>query len=76
MKIAIIGQSAFGKSVLEALVNKGEDEIVGVFAPPAREGRPVDPITEAAAELDIPVFEFKRLRDPEAIDRFKSLEPG
>ena len=29
MKIAIIGQSAFGKSVLEALVNKGEDKIVG-----------------------------------------------
>ena len=75
MKIAIIGQSAFGKSVLEALVNKGEDKIVGVFAPPTREGRPADPITEAAAESDIPTFEFKRLRDQEAIDHFKSLKP-
>ena len=75
MKIAIIGQSAFGKSVLEALVNKGEDKIVGVFAPPTREGRPADPITEAAAEADIPTFEFKRLRDQEAIDQFKSLKP-
>ncbi|MCH8229225.1 MAG: methionyl-tRNA formyltransferase [Chloroflexi bacterium] len=75
MKIAIIGQSAFGKSVLEALVNKGEDKIVGVFAPPTREGRPADPITEAAAESDIPIFEFKRLRDQEAIDQFKSLKP-
>jgi methionyl-tRNA formyltransferase len=75
MKIVLIGQSAFGKSVLEALVNKGEDEIVGVFAPPGRAKSPADPITDAAAELDIPTFEFKRLRDPEAVDQFKSLEP-
>lgn len=75
MKITIIGQSAFGKSVLEALVEKGEDEIVGIFAPPRREGRPLDPITDAAAGLNIPTFEFKRLRDQDAIDQFKSLEP-
>jgi methionyl-tRNA formyltransferase len=75
MKIAIIGQSAFGKSVLEALVSKGEDEIVGVFAPPRREGRAADPIADATTELNIQIFEFKRLRDQEAIDQFKSLEP-
>lgn len=75
MKIAIIGQSAFGKSVLEALVEKGEDEIVGVFAPPTKEGRSPDPIATAARDLDVPAFEFKRLRDQEAVDQFKSLEP-
>ena len=75
MKIAIIGQSAFGKSVLEALTRNTEDEIVGVFAPPRREGRPLDPITDAAIALKIPTLEFKRLRDQEAIDEFKSLTP-
>jgi len=75
MKIVIIGQSAFGKSVLETLIDRGDDQVVGVFAPPRRENRPLDPIIEAATELEIPIFEFKRLRDQDAIDRFKSLEP-
>ena len=75
MKIAIIGQSAFGKSVLKALAETGRDNIVGVFAPPTRKGRAPDPISDAAKELRIPSFEFKRLRDQEAIDQFKSLEP-
>ena len=61
--------------MLEALAEKGLDQIVGVFAPPTREGRPADPISEAARELRIPIFEFKRLRDQEAIDQFTSLEP-
>ncbi|MXZ02314.1 MAG: methionyl-tRNA formyltransferase, partial [Chloroflexi bacterium] len=34
MKIALIGQSAFGKAVLEELSERGEHEIVGVFAAP------------------------------------------
>ena len=75
MKIAIIGQSAFGKAVLEALLENSEDQIVGVFAPPRREGRPLDPITDAATGHNIPTFEFKRLRDHEAVDQFKSLGP-
>ena len=61
--------------MLEALVEKGEDEIVGVFAPPTKEGRSPDPIATAARDLDVPAFEFKRLRDQEAVDQFKSLEP-
>jgi methionyl-tRNA formyltransferase len=75
LRIALIGQSAFGKSVLEALIEKGEDEIVGVFAPPTKEGRSPDPISTAAAELNVPVFEFNRLRDQDAVDQFKALEP-
>ena len=75
MRISIIGQSAFGKSVLEALVKNNVDEIVGVFAPPTREGRPDDPISESAHALNVPVFEFKRLRDKEAITQFKTVQP-
>lgn len=75
MRISIIGQSAFGKSVLEALAKNNVDEIVGVFAPPTREGRPDDPISESAHALNVPVFEFKRLRDQEAITEFKTAQP-
>lgn len=75
MKIALIGQAAFGKAVLEAIVESGKDEVVGVFAPPGREGRPDDPIVEAANSADIPLFQFKRMRDQEAIDQFKAIEP-
>ncbi len=38
MRIVVIGQEAFGGKVVEALVEQGED-LVGVFAPPDREGR-------------------------------------
>jgi len=75
MRISIIGQSAFGKSVLEALAANDVDDIVGVFAPPTREGRPDDPISEAARTLNVPVFGFKRLRDEEAITQFKVVKP-
>lgn len=75
MRIALIGQAAFGKAVLEAIIEAGKDEVVGVFAPPGREGRPDDPIVETANENSIPLFQFKRMRDQEAIDQFKAIEP-
>ncbi len=70
MRIVIIGQAVFGKAVLEALAANDSDQIVGVFAPPKD-----DPIVAAAAELNIPVFQFKRMRDAEAVEQFKALEP-
>jgi methionyl-tRNA formyltransferase len=72
MRIAVIGQAAFGESVLNALVEKGED-VVGVFCSPDREGRPADPIKQAAEKHDTRVFQFRRLRNQEAIDAFASL---
>ncbi len=75
MRIALIGQAAFGTAVLEAIMKTGKDEIVGVFAPPDREGRPQDPIVEAANASNIPLFQFKRLRNQEAIDQFNAIEP-
>ena len=72
MRIALIGQSAFGESVLNALADRGES-IVGVFTPPDREGRADDPLKSAAAARDIPVLQFKRMRGQEAIDAFRQL---
>ena len=38
MRLILNGQQAFGKATLEAILNKGEDEIVGVFCAPLRLG--------------------------------------
>lgn len=71
-RIAVIGQAAFGKSVLEALLDHKES-VVGVFCPPDRAGGAVDPIKEHAVTHGIDVHQFKRMRDREAIDAFKAL---
>ena len=72
MRIALIGQAAFGESVLKALLDRGET-VVGVFCPPDREGRKTDPVKVAAEERAVPVFQFRRMRDQTAIDAFKEL---
>jgi methionyl-tRNA formyltransferase len=73
LRIAVIGQAAFGEKVLNALVESNEN-VVGVFCPPDREGRPLDPIKQAALDHDIPVSQFRRMRRQEAIDAFCALE--
>ena len=73
MKLALIGQSAFGKSVLEKLSDPAEHEIVGVFAAPdTRRSR--EPLAAAADELELPVWQFNRMRDQECIDVFRALD--
>lgn len=73
MKLAIIGQSAFGKSVLEALNQHDAHEVVGVFAAPDRH-RGREPLASAAEGLSIPCWQFDRMRDQKSIDAFRSLE--
>ena len=73
MKIALIGQSAFGKAVLEALADREEHDIVGVFAAPDRRLRR-EPLATAAEASDIPVWQFKRMRDQQCVDVFQSLD--
>ncbi len=75
MRIALIGQAAFGTAVLEAIAKAEKDEVVGVFSPPDREGKPPDPISEAANAANLPLFQFKRLRDQAAIDQFHAVAP-
>ena len=75
MRIALIGQAAFGKSVLEAITAAGNDEIAGVFAPPDREGKPRDPLAEAADASGMPLFQFRRLRSKAAIAQFDEIKP-
>ena len=66
MKIAIIGQQDFGKSVLDALAARGDD-IVGVFCAPEKEGAKPDPMRLAAEAHGLRAFQFPSLKTPEAI---------
>jgi len=75
VKLAVFGQSAFGKAVVEAIVDAGQDEIVGVFPPPPKEGVPEDPIAEAGKSRGVPVLLPGRYRSRAAIDAFKGLAP-
>ncbi|MFL2547012.1 MAG: methionyl-tRNA formyltransferase [Candidatus Rariloculaceae bacterium] len=74
MRIAIIGQAAFGGAVVEALAKDERNEIVAIFAPPTR-GEREDPIVAAAKSLSLPLFQFASLKSPEAIEKFEALAP-
>ncbi len=72
MRIAFIGQQAFGESVLNALTQRGH-EVVAAFCPPEKPGRPHDPVKTAAHSLGIPLHQLPRLRDASAIEAFASV---
>ena len=72
MKIAIIGQQDFGKSVLEAFLARG-DEVAGVFCAPEKEGAKADALRAAAQEKGLRVFQFASLRDVQALDSMRAL---
>jgi methionyl-tRNA formyltransferase len=65
MKIAIIGQQDFGKTVLEAFLARG-DQVGAVFCAPEKEGARPDALRVTAQEKGLRVHQFKSLRDPEA----------
>jgi len=71
MKIAIIGQQDFGKSVLEALLARG-DQIAAVFCAPEKEGARPDALRVAAQDKGLKVHQFKSLKSPEAIEAMKA----
>jgi len=65
MRVAIIGQQAFGKAVLEAFTARGH-QVAGVFVPPEVPGARPDPLKAAAVERQIPAHWFKSYSGEEA----------
>ena len=74
MRIIVNGQQAFGRSVLEALLDRGE-EVVGVFTAPDADGAPPDPLKECAVERGLPVFQPKSFRRPKVWEQMRELKP-
>lgn len=70
----LIGQAAFGKEILRALLKSGE-QVVAVYVPPDRPGAKLDPLKESAQEQHIPVFQPQRMRDPDVYSQCVKLAP-
>ncbi|XP_057613506.1 mitochondrial 10-formyltetrahydrofolate dehydrogenase isoform X2 [Chionomys nivalis] len=60
LKLALIGQSLFGKEVYSHLQREGH-RVVGVFTVPDKDGK-ADPLALAAEKDGTPVFKFPRWR--------------
>ena len=73
MRIALIGQAAFGADVLKGLIKQGQ-QVVGVFCPPDR-GAKLDPLKDAALAAGLPVYQPPRMKDPQAFDQMAALNP-
>jgi methionyl-tRNA formyltransferase len=74
MRIVVHGQQAFGKAVLERILERGEN-VVGVFCAPDKEGRPADPMKELALEKGLPVHQPASWKTKDAEELMRSLKP-
>jgi methionyl-tRNA formyltransferase len=74
MRIVVHGQQAFGKAVLEALIERGED-IVAVYVAPEKPGQKPDPLKEAALAAGLPVHQPDSYRKKDVWDAFRGLKP-
>ncbi len=67
MRVALIGQAAFGEAVYRRFLEQGED-VVGVFY--EREG---DPLFNLAQEQGVPTYQTKDLRSREFLRTYQDL---
>jgi len=72
MRLIVMGQQAFGKDVLEKLLETGTDEVVAVYCEPDREGKPVDPIKEFAEEKGLAVHQPRDFDDKDVLEQLES----
>ena len=72
MRIVVHGQEAFGKAVLERLLERGEN-VVAVCCAPDKAGRPEDPLKAFAVEKGLPLYQPKSWKTPEALELMKSF---
>ncbi|MFT5659024.1 MAG: methionyl-tRNA formyltransferase [Gammaproteobacteria bacterium] len=73
MRIVIHGQQAFGRAVLEKLLERDEN-IVAICTAPDKEGRPLDPLKELALEKGIEVHQPASWKTPEALELMQSFD--
>jgi methionyl-tRNA formyltransferase len=79
MRIVFMGTPDFAVGSLRALVRAGYEVVLAVTQPDKPQGRKqilVEPAVKTAAkELGIPVFQPKRVREPEALEEIRRYEP-
>jgi len=72
MRIVLHGQQAFGKAVLEKLLERGEN-VVAVCTAPTKEGRREDELAAFAQEKGIPLHQPASWKTPEALELMQSF---
>jgi methionyl-tRNA formyltransferase len=72
MRIVVHGQDAFGKAVLEKLLQRGEN-VVAVCCAPDKTGKPEDPLKAFAREQGLPLHQPKSWKTPEALELMGSF---
>ena len=72
MKLIVMGQQAFGKAALEKILESGKDEVVAVYCAPEKEGRPIDPLKEAALAAGLPVYQPSNFSNEETLELLES----
>lgn len=74
MRLIVMGQQAFGKAALEAILEKGADQVVAVYCAPDKEGRPLDPVKEKALEAGLPVEQPANFKDAAVLETMRSYQ--
>ena len=72
MQLIVNGQQAFGKAVLEGLLERGES-VCGVYCAPDQ-GTRRDPLKVFADENGLPVYQPTTYKDPAVWEQMRSLE--
>ena len=78
MKVIFMGTPDFYVGTLETLIEAGHEVVLAVTQPDKPKGRggkmQYPPVKEVALEHDIPVFQPKKIRDPQSIEELRKYE--
>ena len=66
MRIVVHGQKAFGKALLERLLERDEN-VVAVCSAPTKSGEPEDPLVAFAEEKKLPLHQPASWKTPESL---------
>ncbi|MDX1402505.1 MAG: methionyl-tRNA formyltransferase, partial [Kiloniellales bacterium] len=74
MRVIVMGQQAFGKAALEKILEAGQDEVVAVYTAPDKEGRPLDPLKQAALDHGLPLYQPENFKNDAVLEEMRALE--
>lgn len=73
MRVIVMGQQAFGQAALEKILEHRQDEVVAVYTAPDKEGKPVDPMKQAALDADLPLYQPDNFKDEAVLEEMRAL---
>jgi methionyl-tRNA formyltransferase len=71
MRIIVNGMQAFGKAVLDRLIERG-DEVVAVYCPEDNASGRMDPLKEGALCHELPIYQPKSFKTEAVADEFRA----